>query len=295
MSATRPRSFIIGCGYVGSRLAKSLIATHDVTGVVGSATSAQRLTAAGIHAMAIDIDRLGARTLRGLENSWLFYLAPPPPEGESDPRLQGFLDTVRERPNVLVYMSTTGVYGDQGGAEIDETTPVKPRTARALRRVSAEEITRVWCTENEVRRVVLRVPGIYGPHRLPLERLRRGEPAVRADAAGINNRIHVDDLVHVCLRAATNSSACGIYSVSDGHPSPQVEFLNCVARLAGLPEPPQISMEEAQLTLSAVQLSFLNESRRISNRRAVRELGLQLRYTDIAHGIAASLREEQEQ
>src|SRR5690606_34231472 len=108
----------------------------------------------------------------------------------SDLRLDRFLHLAIVPPRTFVYMSTTGVYGDAGGELVDESTPVRPSTDRARRRVSAEEMTRVWCHERRVRRVVLRVPGIYGPERLPLERLRKSEPVVRPEDAGITNRIH---------------------------------------------------------------------------------------------------------
>jgi nucleoside-diphosphate-sugar epimerase len=164
-----------------------------------------------------------------------------------------------------------------------------PLTERARRRVSAEEMTRVWCHERRVRRVVLRVPGIYGPDRLPLERLRKSEPVVRPEDAGISNRIHVDDLVTACEAAIENKEARGVYNVSDGNSVSSTSFIDLVAQLTGLPHPPRVSMEEAQLTFSPERLSFLNESRRVSNDRMRKHLGVKLRYTDLEAGIRASL------
>jgi nucleoside-diphosphate-sugar epimerase len=186
-------------------------------------------------------------------------------------------------------MSTTGVYGDTGGDWVDESSPLRPRTDRARRRVSAEEMTRVWCNERRVRRVVLRVPGIYGPGRLPIERLQRSEPVIRTQEAGISNRIHVDDLVEACLLAISNQEARGVYNVTDGNSLSSTEFTQLVARIAGLPSPPQVSLEEAQLTFSPERLSFVNESRRVSNDRMLKHLGLKLRYGDLEAGIRNSL------
>jgi nucleoside-diphosphate-sugar epimerase len=186
-------------------------------------------------------------------------------------------------------MSTTGVYGDAGGELVDESTPVMPLTDRARRRVSAEEMTRVWCHERRVRRVVLRVPGIYGPDRLPLQRLRQSEPVVRPEDAGISNRIHVDDLVTACEAAIDNKEARGVYNVTDGNAISSPAFMDMVADIAGLPRPPRVPMEEAQLTFSPERLSFLNESRRVSNERMLKHLGVKLRYADLAAGIRASL------
>jgi nucleoside-diphosphate-sugar epimerase len=165
-------------------------------------------------------------------------------------------------------------------------------TDRGRRRVSAEEMTRVWCTERRVRRVILRVPGIYGSGRLPLERLRRREPALHPEDAGISNRIHVDDLVQACVQAAINPEARGIYNVTDGNACSATDFLDRVAALTGLPPSPRVSMDEAQLTFTQERLSFLNESRRVSNERMLKHLGVKLRYADMDEGIRASLQEE---
>jgi len=291
MTAARPHVLIVGCGYVGSRLARRL-ESFDVTAVVRTPQSAAELERQGIRAIALDLDRarLGAHIPERLEQAATFYLAPPPQQGESDLRLDRFLQLATVPPATFVYMSTTGVYGDAKGETVDESTPVSPLSERARRRVSAEEMVRVWCTERRVRRVVLRVPGIYGPGRLPLDRLRAREPAIRPDEAGISNRIHVDDLVEACIAAATNLEARGVYNVTDGNSCSSTEFLDRVARLADLPPPPRVSMDEAQLTFSPERLSFLNESRRVSNDRMLKHLGVKLRYGDMDEGIRQSLR-----
>jgi nucleoside-diphosphate-sugar epimerase len=291
MSDTRPHILIAGCGYVGKRLALRLQSEFDVTGLVRSTESATELAAMGIRARILDLDRLRGKESvpERLDQAAIVYLTPPPSAGESDFRLDRFLQLASVPPRVFVYISTTGVYGDTGGELVDESSPLQPRTERARRRVSAEEMTRVWCTERRVRRVVLRVPGIYGPGRLPLEQLRDREPVVCEADAGISNRIHVDDLVEACIAAITNSEARGVYPISDGNAITSTTFLNAVADIAGLPRPPQVSMEEAQLTFSASRLSFIDESRRVSNERMLKHLGVKLKYGDYREGIRASL------
>ncbi len=288
---SRRHVLVAGCGYVGQRLALRLQEQFDVTGLVRSAERVAELHSAGIRAIAIDLDRVrpGVTIPERLDQEAIVYLTPPPVLGESDLRLDRFLQLAAVPPHTFVYMSTTGVYGDTAGGVVDESTAVQPRTDRARRRVSAEEMTRVWCNERRVRRVVLRVPGIYGPERLPLERLRHLEPVVREREAGINNRIHVDDLVEACARAIANPEARGVYNVTDGQPFSSTAFINLVAKVAGLPAPPQVSMEEAQLTFSPQRLSFLNESRRVSNERMLKHLGVVLKYADVEAGIRASL------
>ncbi|WP_129776128.1 SDR family oxidoreductase [Peristeroidobacter soli] len=290
-SEGRPHILIAGCGYVGQRLAARLRDRYEITALVRSNDKAAALERQGLKTVVIDLDRprLGSSIPERLDQEAIVYLAPPPGSGESDLRLDRFLHLAFVPPKSFVYMSTTGVYGDSQGALVDESTPVMPLTERARRRVSAEEMTRVWCHERRVRRVVLRVPGIYGPERLPLERLRKSEPVVRAEDAGITNRIHVDDLVSACEAAIENKEARGVYNVTDGNSVSSTSFIDLVADLSGLPHPPRVSMEEAQLTFSPERLSFLNESRRVSNDRMLKHLGVKLRYTDLETGIRASL------
>jgi nucleoside-diphosphate-sugar epimerase len=290
----RSHVLIVGCGYVGKRLAQRLARDYEVTSTVRSTERVNALQREGINAVILDLDKLrtSAQMPERLNQAAIFYLAPPPRSGESDVRLDRFFQIATVPPQTFVYVSTTGVYGDTKGALVDESTPVQPLTDRAHRRVSAEEMTRVWCTERHVRRVVLRVPGIYGPGRLPLERLRKGEPTIRDNEAGITNRIHVDDLVAACVCALQNTEARGVYNVTDGTAYTSTQFLDRVATLANLPPAPRVSMDEAQLTFSPERLSFLNESRRISNERMLINLGIKLQYADVDKGIRQSLEEE---
>ncbi|AMN48338.1 hypothetical protein ACG33_14785 [Steroidobacter denitrificans] len=320
----RPRILVAGCGYVGRRLLSKLEADHEVIALVRSAASAAALAARGTHVLGMDLDlahsgRAGGFTLHqeigqepddrfdflidhpiDQDPEWddgrqapvaILYLIPPQRQGESDLRLDRFLQRLGTPPQCFIYISSTGVYGDTGGGLVDESTPVQPRSERARRRISAEEMIRVWCHERHVRRVVLRAGGIYGPGRLPLEALRRGEPVVQEQDSGISNHIHVDDLAEACLAALSNHEACGIYNISDGQPLSSGDFYLKVARASGLPDPPRVSMDEAQLTFTPQRLSFLAESRRVDNRRMLTHLGVKLKYTDPDAGIRASLQE----
>jgi len=294
MMAAHPRALIVGCGYVGQRLARSLKHDHVLYGIVRSTANVRALRAQRVEPVVLDLDAITHRDLSPTwyRNSAIFYFAPPPPSGESDSRVHRFLNALTEQPSVLIYISTTGVYGDLRGAVADESTPLNPSTPRARRRASAEEITRVWCHEHSVRRVVLRVPAIYGPGRLPLDRLRSGEPMVIESEAPIINRIHVDDLVSACVASARNENARGIYNVTDGNDLTMTAYLKRVAAHAHLPEPPQITLEHAHITLKPEMLSYLCESRRVNSDRMRDELGVQLRYADVDEGILASLQEE---
>jgi len=293
VAATKPQALIVGCGYTGQRLARALSAAHEVLAIVRTQSSRDKLQAQSIAALTYDLDTASAETwplaASQIDRVVLFYLAPPPSSGVSDSRLDRFLRWLKGRPSVFVYLSTTGVYGNSNGAEVDESTPVNPQTERAQRRMSAEHMTRVWCNENEVRRVVLRAPGIYGPGRLALARLQQREPFVCLSEAGVTNRIHVDDLVAACVAVAIQHDARGVYNVTDGNSMSSTEFMRRVAAIANMPQPFEVSLEEARLTFGAERMSFLDESRRVSNKRLLTELGLQLRYADVDAGIRASL------
>lgn len=222
----------------------------------------------------------------------LLYTVPPPSEGEADARMQRFLAALDPPPERLVYLSTSGVYGDRDGQSTDETTPVNPRTARAKRRVAAETLLKKWCERKGVDCLLLRVPGIYGPGRLGLDRLRHGASVLRSEDSGPGNRIHVDDLARCCLAALTGSAPAGSYNVGDGDHRSSGEFTTTVARLARLPAPSEISLDEARRQWSPARLSFLGESRCLDLGRMRTVLGVSPTYSDAESGIRASLDEE---
>jgi nucleoside-diphosphate-sugar epimerase len=220
----------------------------------------------------------------------LYYLIPPPPQGMTDARLTRALAALSVPPTRFVYISTTGVYGDTGGRVVDEDSPLNPTTERAQRRADAERQVRAWCEAHAVPWTILRVPGIYGPGRLPLERLRRGDPVIRHAEAGYSSRIHADDLAAACVLAGTLPAAAGrIYNVTDGNTATMTEYFERVATLAGLPPPPLVSRADAARLLSPGLMSFLDESRRIDSSRIRRELGFEPLYADLRLGILSSL------
>jgi len=291
-----PACLIAGCGYTGLRLARRLRPHWRVAALARSEVAATSLAAAGIATVHADLDAgLPPGSLATAATGVaIAYLVPPPETGSGDPRLECLLAAIGDaRPSAFVYMSTTGVYGDTRGQSVTEESPLAPANDRARRRVAAETTVRDWCSVRGVRWVVLRVPGIYGPGRLPLERLRRGEPALRPEDAGPGNRIHVDDLVSACV-AALERPVGGVFNVSDGNPATTTEFLQRTAALAGLPPPPLVALADAPGRVSPGMLAFLRESRRIDNRRMVEQLGVRPRYARLDEGIAASLVDAQD-
>jgi nucleoside-diphosphate-sugar epimerase len=288
---------IVGCGYVGLRLARREAARRPLLALVRSGKSETALQSTGVHTLRIDLDGAPDPALQpalaaAADQAAIVYLAPPPDTGTTDPRLAALLALIDGvTPAVFVYISTTGVYGDAGGALVDEFTPVAPANDRSRRRVAAERTAQAWCAAHGVRCVILRVPGIYGPHRLPLERLQRREPALREEDAGPGNRIHVDDLVAAIVAAVDHPSAQGVFNVTDGDYSSTTAYLQLTAAAAGIEPPALIGKAEAREKIPAGMLSFLLESRRVDNRRMLAELGLQLQYPTLQSGVLASIAE----
>lgn len=284
--------FIVGCGDIGMRVAKRWRdrGAH-VAALARSETTAARLRAAGIVPFMGDLDQ--PHSLEGLPlgGQLVYYFAPPPSKGEGDPRVKAFVHALAltDAPSRIVYISTSGVYGDHGGRLIDEETPVTPTTERAKRRLAAEETLRTYGREQGVPVITLRVGGIYGPGRLPVERLRQGLPVLSQAESGPSNRIHADDLAAVCLAAAERGRAGRIYNVSDGESGTMTEYFFAVADALGLPRPPTVSLAQAEQALTPAMMSYLTESRRLDNRRMREELGVTLRYPDLASGLAQSL------
>lgn len=281
---------IVGCGYTGLPLAARWIAAGaQVRGYAIRAASLAAIAATGATAVRLDLDAAvgGAGDLDG---ELVYYAVPPAPSGSGDARLERFLDALRGRPRRIVYLSTTGVYGDRAGAVVDEDADPAPQTARAARRLAAETRLRAWAQTRAVPWCILRVAGIYGPGRLPLERLRRAEPAIRPAEASPGNRIHVTDLVTACVAAGSSERAeRRIFNVTDGTDDSLTAYLQRVASLAGLPPPPLVSRAAAAAAASPAAWSFLGESRRVDSRRLREELGVALAYRDLDAGIRASL------
>jgi nucleoside-diphosphate-sugar epimerase len=185
-----------------------------------------------------------------------------------------------------VYISTSGVYGDCGGAWVSETQPLKATTARALKRVDAEQQIRNWAKRNGVIATILRVPGIYAADRLPLKRLQQGTAGIIASEDSYTNHIHADDLARISIAALHHGKSGRVYHASDDSHLKMGEYFDSVADAFGMPRVPRISRAEAQRALPETLLSFMNESRRLTNQRMKRELKVRLRYPTVADMLA---------
>jgi nucleoside-diphosphate-sugar epimerase len=280
---------IIGCGDVARRALPELQRRYRVAALVRSPDPA--LDAAEVEQIVGDLDDAASLVSLGGCAGRIVHLAPPAGTGTLDTRTRSLLAALAPRgrgamlPRRLVYLSTSGVYGDCAGEWVDETRPPSPRTERALRRLDAERALGDWGERNKVEIVILRVPGIYAPDRLPLERLARGTPALRPEQDVYSNHIHADDLAGILVVALESTGARGVYNASDDGPMKMGDFFDFVADRAGFARPPRVSREEAALLLPPELVSFMSESRRLSNRRLKAELGVRLRYSTVRDGV----------
>jgi len=285
----RPRLLIVGCGDVGMRLLPLLRARFRVFALTSQHARCDALRAAGAVPVVADLDRPATlKRLAGLAD-WVVHLAPPQSDGPLDRRTRNLCAILPEGAR-LVYVSTSGVYGDCGGALIDETRPVAPRNARARRRVDAERVLRAWASRRGARLAILRVPGIYAADRLPLRRLEQGTPALLAADDVYTNHIHADDLARIVALALFRALPGRLYHAVDDTHMKMADYFDTVADAFGLGRPPRVAREELVAQVSPMLLSFMSESRRMRNERIKRELGARLLFPQVGPAVAAMAR-----
>ena len=276
---------ITGCGHIGKLLAQQLLEKNiAVAGYVSGEASLAECNNRHIACEIIDLDKPLQNI--NLAGQYVIYLVPPPRNGKTDTRITNYLHAIeKHKPEKFVLISTTGVYGHCQGVWIDETTPLNPTADRAFRRADAEQQLQQFCQRHSIPLVILRVPGIYGPGKIPLSRIKSGQPIVNKAGSPFTNRIHVDDLVNVCEQALLNQKITGIYNVTDGHPGTMYDYFIGVATAMNLPAPPAISLEEARHQLSEGMLSYMAESRRIDNKKLLKDFALVLQYPELQDGL----------
>ncbi|HTJ91561.1 MAG TPA: NAD-dependent epimerase/dehydratase family protein [Pararobbsia sp.] len=290
----RPRILVVGAGNIGLRCVKLLSARYRVFALSRDMAPERvdELRAAGAIPVAGDLDQRASLRRVGTVARVVLDLAPPPGKGAGDPRSQALIAALtrargralivpeRRRPTV-VYASTTGVYGDCGGARVDETRPVRPANARAVRRVAAERAWRAAGARAAVDVRVVRIPGIYAGDRLPVERLRKGTAALDAADDVFTSHIHADDLAAIMIRAVHAGRPQRVYLAADDTRLRMADYFDLIADRKGLPRPPRITRADAEQQLEPTLLSFMRESRQIDNGRLKTELGYRLRFPTV--------------
>ena len=282
------RLLIIGCGDIALRMTSLVRGRYLIYALARERERFARLRALGLKPVWGDLDRPDTLTaIPGLAHD-VVHFAPPPSSGLQDTRTAHLIAALakgKSVPQQLVYISTSGVYGDCGGALVDETRPLRPQTERAHRRADAERRLRLWGARTGVRVAILRAPGIYAANRLPLARLERGTPALSPEDDAYVNHVHADDLARIVVAALRHSHPNRSYNASDDAPRRMGDYFDLIADRHGLPRPPRIARDEARQLIPPQLYSFMSESRRLSNRRLKRELRVTLRYPSVEDGV----------
>lgn len=278
----QPRLLIIGCGDVGQRMLPILVKSHKVYVLTSQTEKLPLFRQAGAHPLFGNLD--DQSTLHRLSQiaDTVIHLAPPNPNGTTDLRTKSLIQALSKGRRVkrFIYISTTGVYGDCGGQLISETQAVQPQNLRAVRRVDAERQLRAWAIQQGVSVVILRVPGIYAGNRLPVDRLQKGTPALLESEDVYTNHIHADDLARLTILSMYRASSQRVINACDNSDLKMADYFDLVADKMNLPKPPRVDKETLKTMVSPQLLSFMQESRRISNAR-LQEIGFKFLYPTV--------------
>ena len=282
------RLLVVGFGDIAQRMVPLLAGRWRVYALARDPRRFPLLRALGVTPVRGDLDRPETLApLAGLAHD-IAHLAPPPERGARDTRTAHLIAALAKGgslPQHFVYISTSGVYGDCGGALVAETRPLRPQTERARRRADAERQLRVWGRRSGVRVSILRVPGIYAADRLPLARLTRGTPALNADEDVYVNHVHADDLARIVVASLQRGAPGRMYNAADDAPIRMGDYFDLVAERCGLPRPPRVSRAAAETMIAPNLRSFMSESRRLVNRRLKQELRIRLRFPTVREGL----------
>ncbi len=286
----RSRLLIVGCGDVARRALPWLARRLRVWALARNAQSAAELNALGVRCVRADLDDASSLRRVAALAPWVWHFAPPPSSGDGrDPRSRRLLNALRRAGRVkrLCYISTSGVYGDCAGARVTEVRSLNAASARGARRIDAERAVR-RLSRRGVAVAILRAPGIYGPDRLPLDRLKRGDPVLRAEDDVFTNHIDATDLARLAWAALTRVRGGRAFNASDDTRLAMGDYFDRVADAFGLPRPPRVTRDEARARLSPMTLSFMSESRVLDNSRMKRELRVRLACPDVDAVLALS-------
>lgn len=278
----RPRLLIVGCGDIGLRIVARVHRRFRIVALTSTPARRPELRAAGAVPIVGNLDaRATLARLRGF-GARVIHLAPPAESGAGDGRTERLVNALTRREGSrTVYISTTGVYGDHGGAWIDETARTGTTEPRSLRRLAAERLLR-----RRRHAHVLRVPGIYAQDRLPLARLRQALPALAPADDVFTSHIHADDLARIAIVALLRGRPSRVTNAVDDSGLKMGEYFDLVAQRFGLAPPPRLPRDELRKAVSPMMYSFMAASRRIRNVRLKRELRVKLRYPTVAAALA---------
>ncbi len=284
----KKKLLIIGCGDTGKRVLQQLERKKTQIVITNrQQISDDQLSYGDVNIVSIDLDEKESLASLSSSDAYIFYFVPPPGSGEQDNRMLNFIQSLAKdgAPKRIVYISTTGVYGDCQGKWVTEQTAVTPGNARSKRRLHAESLLQSYCEDTKTEYVILRVSGIYCLEKLPLERLKQGMQVLQPQLAPFSNRIHADDLARFCLSAMFDGPGNEVFNIADGNPSSISDYFIQISRAFGLPTPELLNWKQAKIALSPAMLSYLNESKKVSNEKLCKMLGVKVKYSTLEQGL----------
>ncbi|MDO8398592.1 MAG: SDR family oxidoreductase [Bradyrhizobium sp.] len=278
---------VFGFGYTCRHVAERLRpGGAQISATVRSQAKADMLTRSGIRAHVFSPDRCDPAVTGDIAGAEAILVSIPP-DGSGDPVLAAFADMIVAAPHLrwIGYLSTVGVYGDHAGGWVDEATPAAPSDVRSQVRADVEQAWLAFGAVNGIAVHIFRLPGIYGPGRNQLAQLAAGTARRIVKPGQVFNRIHVADIAAVIEASLRQPRAGAIYNVSDDEPAPAQDVVRFAADLCGVPPPPEIPFESAEL--SPMARSFYGESKRVRSALIRSELGVELRYPTYREGLTA--------
>lgn len=290
----KPHLFCFGLGYSASALARRLSQEGwQISGTCRSTERCNQLRALGYTMHLFDRDRPlnePAKALHGVTD----VVSSVPPDSAGDPVLDQHADALlaANRLRWVGYLSTTGVYGDTDGKIVDETSPLRPTSARSQRRAAAERQWLKYCGEHGLPSHLFRLAGIYGPGRSALDSVRQGTMRCVLKPGHLFSRIHVDDIAAIVRASMARPKPRSIYNVCDDQPAEQSEVVAYACTLLGVEPPPSIRYETAIEQMSPMARSFWQDNRRVTNAKMKRDLAIRLQFPDYRAGLAAVLAAE---
>jgi nucleoside-diphosphate-sugar epimerase len=284
------RLFVFGFGYSAQAVAARLRPRLDEAwGTTREPLREAEICAAGVTPIRFDGLSHSEAVSEALAGADHVLVSTPPAEG-GDPVLNCHRsDLAALKPRALVYLSTVGVYGDHDGAWVDETSECRPASRRSLQRLEAEAAWRLFGEDTGTPVSIIRLAGIYGPGRGPFEKIRRGTARRILKPGQVFNRIHASDIAAI-VEAAFDRRAKGVFNGADDEPAPPEDVLAYAAELLGLPPPPAMDFDSADL--SPMARSFYGENKRVANSKIKQELGIRLSHPTYREGLAAILSDE---
>jgi len=286
---------IVGCGDTGKRVISRLDQDSHTISVTSHRPESQKaLRSLNVNVLESNLDEIESLSTLKTIDANVFYFAPPASKGISDNRMENFIHTLETKkpPNRIVYISTSGVYGNTDGQWITEKSELNPGNDRSKRRLHAETLLQAFCKKSHCEYVILRVTGIYCREKLPLDRLKAGMKVLDPAIAPSSNRIHSDDLANCCVKAMFESPANEIYNVADGNPSSISDYFIQIAKIFDLPQPKLLDWESAEKEISPAMLSYLHESKKINVDKLLNQLNITLEHPTLIEGLQACHRQQ---